>query len=93
MYDAKIAEFESKQDEIKTKMMLAVFEDVILGQVSESAINQKSGISFEIGEKVKVYEGLKILVESDNCKIEVGDKSDIGSAKIQLGEKNTKVIM
>ena len=26
----------------------------ILGQVSESAINQKSGITFEIGEKVKV---------------------------------------
>ena len=29
----------------------------ILGQVSESAINQKSGISFEIGEKVKVCDG------------------------------------
>ena len=29
----------------------------ILGLVSESAINQKSGISFEIGEKVKVCDG------------------------------------
>ena len=29
----------------------------ILGQVSESAINQKTGISFEIGEKVKVCDG------------------------------------
>jgi transcriptional antiterminator NusG len=29
----------------------------ILGQVSESAINEKSGISFEIGEKVKVCDG------------------------------------
>jgi len=29
----------------------------ILGQISESAINQKSGISFEIGEKVKVCDG------------------------------------
>ncbi len=29
----------------------------ILGQVSESAINQKSGISFEIGEKIKVCDG------------------------------------
>jgi transcriptional antiterminator NusG len=29
----------------------------ILGTVSESAINQKSGISFEIGEKVKVCDG------------------------------------
>jgi len=29
----------------------------ILSQVSESAINQKSGISFEIGEKVKVCDG------------------------------------
>ena len=29
----------------------------ILGQVSESAINQKSGISFEIGENVKVCDG------------------------------------
>jgi|TARA_B110000881_G_scaffold103460_1_gene90840 transcriptional antiterminator NusG len=29
----------------------------ILGQASESAINQKSGISFEIGEKVKVCDG------------------------------------
>ena len=29
----------------------------ILGQVSESAENQKSGISFEIGEKVKVCDG------------------------------------
>ena len=29
----------------------------IIDQVSESAINQKSGISFEIGEKVKVCDG------------------------------------
>ena len=29
----------------------------ILGQVSESAISQKTGISFEIGEKVKVCDG------------------------------------
>jgi len=29
----------------------------ILGQVSESAVNQKSGITFEIGEKVKVCDG------------------------------------
>jgi len=29
----------------------------ILGQVSESIVNQKSGISFEIGEKVKVCDG------------------------------------
>ena len=29
----------------------------ILGSVSESAINQKNGISFEIGEKVKVCDG------------------------------------
>ena len=29
----------------------------ILGSVSESAINQKSGISFEVGEKVKVCDG------------------------------------
>ena len=29
----------------------------ILGTVSESANNQKSGISFEIGEKVKVCDG------------------------------------
>ena len=29
----------------------------ILGQVSESAINQKTGITFEIGEKVKVCDG------------------------------------
>jgi transcriptional antiterminator NusG len=29
----------------------------ILGQVSESANNPKSGISFEIGEKVKVCDG------------------------------------
>ena len=29
----------------------------ILGTISESVINQKSGISFEIGEKVKVCDG------------------------------------
>ena len=29
----------------------------ILGQVSESAVTQKSGINFEIGEKVKVCDG------------------------------------
>ena len=29
----------------------------ILGQVNESAVTQKSGISFEIGEKVKVCDG------------------------------------
>ena len=29
----------------------------ILGQVSESAITQKAGVSFEIGEKVKVCDG------------------------------------
>ena len=29
----------------------------ILGQVSESAVNQNSGLTFEIGEKVKVCDG------------------------------------
>ena len=29
----------------------------ILGQVNESAVSQKSGITFEIGEKVKVCDG------------------------------------
>ena len=29
----------------------------ILGQVSENAVSQKTGISFEIGEKVKVCDG------------------------------------
>ena len=29
----------------------------ILGQVTETAVAQKSGISFEIGEKVKVCDG------------------------------------
>ena len=29
----------------------------ILGQVSESAVSQKTGINFEIGEKVKVCDG------------------------------------
>ena len=29
----------------------------ILGQVNENAITQKSGITFEIGEKVKVCDG------------------------------------
>ena len=29
----------------------------ILGQVSESAVTQKTGIHFEIGEKVKVCDG------------------------------------
>ena len=29
----------------------------ILGQVSESAVNQKTGMNFEIGEKVKVCDG------------------------------------
>ena len=29
----------------------------ILGQVSESAISQKTGVNFEIGEKVKVCDG------------------------------------
>ena len=29
----------------------------ILGQVTESAVNQKSGLTFEIGEKVKVCDG------------------------------------
>tara|TARA_Y100000591_G_scaffold208069_1_gene180231 strand:- start:132 stop:656 length:525 start_codon:yes stop_codon:yes gene_type:complete len=29
----------------------------ILGQVSETAVNQKSGMNFEIGEKVKVCDG------------------------------------
>ena len=29
----------------------------ILGQATESAVSQKAGISFEIGEKVKVCDG------------------------------------
>ena len=29
----------------------------ILGQVTESAVSQKAGINFEIGEKVKVCDG------------------------------------
>ena len=35
----------------------------ILGQVSESADNQKTGITFEIGEKVKVRKFVDIITE------------------------------
>lgn len=45
------------------------------------------------GEKVKVYENLNVLIESDNCKLEIGNSSTIGSVKIQLGERNTSVII
>jgi acetyltransferase-like isoleucine patch superfamily enzyme len=40
---------------------------------------------------VKVYENLKILIESNNCVVKIEKSTTIGSAKIQLGEKETKV--
>jgi acetyltransferase-like isoleucine patch superfamily enzyme len=48
-------------------------------------------ISF--GNNVKVYEKLKILIESNNCTLYIGNNTTIGSAKIQLGEKKTKVLI
>lgn len=52
-----------------------------------------SGNNNEISfaDDVKVYESLKILIESNNCKINIEKGVTIGSAKIQCGEKNTKV--
>ncbi len=44
-----------------------------------------------LGNNVKAYEGLKILIESTNCEIKISDKTTIGSAKMQLAEKNTKI--
>lgn len=40
---------------------------------------------------VKVYENLKILIESSNCIINIENYVTIGSAKIQLGERETQV--
>lgn len=44
-----------------------------------------------IGNNVSVYEGLKILIESNHCEILINDKTTIGSAKLQLAELNTKI--
>ena len=66
-----VANWQSKVDNIKNIQKVSGFLgsgdkptpisdkeiERILGSVSESAINQKSGISFEIGEKVKVCDG------------------------------------
>jgi acetyltransferase-like isoleucine patch superfamily enzyme len=54
-------------------------------------IGQHNKIIF--GDRVKVYEGIKILIEGDNCEVRINNKTTIGSLKIQLGEKNTKVII
>ena len=45
----------NKKGDIFSKLISEIKR--ILGQVSESAVNQKTGINFEIGEKVKVCDG------------------------------------
>lgn len=42
-------------------------------------------------DNVKVYESLNILIESNNCIVKIEKGATIGSAKIQLGEKDTNV--
>lgn len=43
------------------------------------------------GDKTKVYEGLRILIEGNDCRIQIGERTTIGRAKIQLGESSTEV--
>lgn len=50
-----------------------------------------SNNKIHFANNVKVYENLKILIESSNCIINIENDVTIGSAKIQLGEKETKV--
>lgn len=52
-----------------------------------------SNNSVTFADNVKVYESLKILIESNNCVVKIENGATIGSAKIQLGEKETKVII
>ena len=49
--------------------------------------------SITFADNVKVYESLRILIESNNCVVKIENGATIGSAKIQLGEKETKVII
>lgn len=44
-------------------------------------------------DNVKAYESLNILIESNNCIVKIEKGATIGSAKIQLGEKDTKVLI
>lgn len=46
-----------------------------------------------LADNVKAYEGLNILIESNECVLKIGKGATIGSAKIQLGEKETKVLI
>ena len=44
-----------------------------------------------IGENVKVYENCEFLIEGDNCVINIGNKTTIGSANIFCGEGNSSI--
>jgi len=46
-----------------------------------------------LADNVKAYEGLNILIESSDCVLKIGKGATIGSAKIQLGEKETNVFI
>lgn len=46
-----------------------------------------------INEGVKCYEGGYILFEGDNCTIELGRKTTIGSANIFCGESDTSIFI
>ena len=43
------------------------------------------------GNGVKVYENLKVLIEGNNHCVFIDDRTTIGSAKLQLAERNTSI--
>ena len=60
----------------------------ILGQVSESAVSQKTGVNFEIGEKVKVCDG---PFASFNGLIEEIDEKSRLKVSVSIFGKDTPV--
>ena len=47
----------------------------------------------EIGEGVMVYEKAYISIKGDNCRMRIGDKTTIGSAKFFMEESNTSIVV
>ncbi|TNE80899.1 MAG: acyltransferase [Bacteroidetes bacterium] len=47
--------------------------------------------SVVFNKSIAVYNGLKILIEGNDCMLSIGDGTTIGQAVIQFGESNTRV--
>jgi len=63
----------------------------LLRNTSINIKGNNNSVVFE--NNTRVYERLNVLIEGDNCELIVHCHTTIGSAKLQLGESSTKVVL